>query len=117
MKQNHHPDTAHFVSLIVDDVQRGITNLLVIGRDKRDLGRLKSLIRAMMDLLDWEPRIETANLIGIGATSIQFRVQHDIYRHDLDGVSVFCSPLLVDAGLPPELEEALTGVESQLAPL
>ena len=117
MKQNHHPDTAHFVSLIVDDVQRGITNLLVIGRDKRDLGRLKSLIRGMMDLLDWQPRIETANLIGIGATSIQFRVQHDIYRHDLEGVSVFCSPALVDAGLPLMLEQALTGGESQLVPV
>lgn len=117
MKQNHHPDTAHFVSLIIDDVQRGITNLLVVSRDKRDLGRLKGLVRGMMDLLDWQPRIETANLIGIGASSIQFRVQHDIYRHDLEGVSVFCSPMLVDAGLPPMLEQALTGGESQLAPV
>lgn len=117
MKQNHHPDTAHFVSLIVDDVQRGITNLLVIGRDERDLGRLKSLIRGMMDLLDWKPRIETANLIGIGATSIQFRVAHDIYQHDLEGAAVFCSPSLVDAGLPPTLEQALTGGESQLVPV
>ncbi len=117
MKPRPHPEMAQFVAQVVHEIAQGAPNVLVVGFDKRDLKGLHRIISATMEELRWKPRVETVNLIGWGGTSVRFTVAHDVYRDDLDGSTVFCSPCLVDAGLPEALERALTGVESQLAPL
>lgn len=117
MKPKHHPELARFVAQIIHEISQGAPTILVVGTDERDLKGLHRIISVSMDAVRWKPRVETVNLIGWGGTSVQFRVAHDIYQHDLEGSSVFCSPALVDAGLPPTLEQALTGGESQLVPV
>ena len=115
MKPNHHPDTAHFCSLIIATIQEGAPLLQVVCRDQKDLTLIRNTVNAAMEELRMAPRLKTLNLIAWSGASIWFDLESNFYRSDIEGASIFVTPELAEA--MPEIEEALTGGESQLAPL
>lgn len=108
-KPTHHPDTAHFVALIVAEVQALQPRLVVICRDRSDLNQIRNLVNAMLEQLNLRPRLMSLNLIGWRNTRILFRLPEAVQPYDLEVASVFVSPELADQGLPEETERALAG--------
>ncbi len=89
--------------------------LRVVCRDQKDLTLIRNTVNAAMEELGMAPRLKTLNLIAWSGASIWFDLESNFYLGDIEGASIFVTPELAEA--MPELEEALTGVESQLAPL
>lgn len=117
MKPKHHPDTTHFIASILVSIREGCPLLHVLCRDQKELNLIRNTVNAGMEELGMSPRLKTLNLIGWGLTQIWFSVVEQFHGCNMEAASVFVSPEAVDAGLPPELERALTGGESLPAPV